>query len=77
MAQIPSITARRLDSLQNQPALPLVADMLLLVAVTVVKWDRRRRSRTALARLTPWQLKDIGVTPWDASEEARKAFWQV
>ena len=77
MAQIPSPTVVRLENLKAQPALPLAADILVMVAVTVVKWDRRRRSRIALSRLTSSQLKDIGLTPLEAGREAQKRFWQI
>lgn len=36
----------------------------------------RRRQRRALSELSPWQLRDIGVTPEEARREAEKPFWR-
>ena len=36
---------------------------------------QRRRQRLALSRLDRRLLDDIGLTPAQASEEARKPFW--
>lgn len=35
----------------------------------------RRRSRLALAEMTDEQLKDIGISRYDAHQEARRSFW--
>ncbi|WP_035478741.1 DUF1127 domain-containing protein [Aliagarivorans marinus] len=37
---------------------------------------RKQRSRRALARLSPHQLKDIGLSRADAINEASKPFWR-
>jgi uncharacterized protein YjiS (DUF1127 family) len=36
----------------------------------------RRRDRSALAKLDPHLLRDIGLTPDEAQGEAVKPFWQ-
>ncbi|RYH10698.1 DUF1127 domain-containing protein [Tropicimonas sp. IMCC6043] len=77
MAQDSSTTASRLDSLKAYRTRPLAADLLVLVAATLVKWDRNRRSRRVLAQLTPHQLRDVGLTPEMVSEELRKPFWLI
>lgn len=69
-------TALHLEQLSTFQPLPLAARMALGVAVAVAKWDRRRRSRRALAQLTPTQLRDIGISPLDATWEAEKPFWK-
>jgi uncharacterized protein YjiS (DUF1127 family) len=41
----------------------------------VGEWQRRRRSRTELARMTDRALWDLGYTRCDAEAETRKPFW--
>ena len=36
-----------------------------------------RRSRAALAALSPDQLRDIGLTPAQAGQEAARPFWDM
>ena len=42
---------------------------------TLASWRLRSETRRALARLSPHELDDIGLTPDVASREARKPFW--
>jgi uncharacterized protein YjiS (DUF1127 family) len=50
---------------------------LLLAAVThVAAWRDRARQRRLLAQLTDRELRDIGLTRYDALEEWRKPFWR-
>ena len=44
---------------------------------TVALWQERRRGRAELARLSGYQLKDIGLVPGDAHVEAVKPFWRA
>jgi uncharacterized protein YjiS (DUF1127 family) len=44
---------------------------------TVQKAWRRYRSRQALAQLDARLLRDIGVTPMEASNEMNKPFWRA
>jgi uncharacterized protein YjiS (DUF1127 family) len=37
----------------------------------------RSRERQVLASLDRRMLKDIGLTPFEAGQEARKRFWEV
>ena len=37
-------------------------------------WRRNWRTRRQLADLPPWMLKDVGITPRQAREEARRLF---
>ena len=37
-------------------------------------WRRNWRTRRHLADLPPWMLKDVGITPRQAREEARRLF---
>lgn len=43
---------------------------------TVQTWLARSRSRSALAGLDEFMLKDIGLTRADVVMESRKSFWQ-
>lgn len=56
--------------------LPVMAEIALRVAYVCAKWDERRRTRRALAKLEPHLLFDIGLTIDEARQEAAKKFWQ-
>ena len=45
------------------------------ILATVALWADRVRQRRALASLTVEALKDIGIDPADAMQEAAKPFW--
>lgn len=47
------------------------------VLATLKEWRRRARSRQELAALSDRCLRDIGVTRYDADNEARKPFWRA
>ena len=40
-------------------------------------WQRRAADRSALGRLGPRLLADMGITPAEAAREAAKPFWQA
>lgn len=63
-------TANRLDRVARRhlPGRGLVA--------AITQWSERRRSRHALARLDERLLRDIGLTPGEAVEEAAVPFWK-
>lgn len=61
--------------LNSQQALPKLAQLFVIAAVAVTVWDMRRRTRTALKRLDPHELRDIGLTRSQAIQEASKGFW--
>jgi uncharacterized protein YjiS (DUF1127 family) len=49
-------------------------------ATLTVRWQRfcrRLSTRRALLRLTPEQLKDIGLSPEQARREALRPFWTL
>lgn len=64
-------------SMLAQPGTPLLAKLAVKFAVVVTTWATRRRTRLALSRLEPWQLRDVGLTPEDALSEAHRVFWRV
>lgn len=55
---------------------PFTAQLAVKFAVLVTTWATSRRTRRALAQLEPWQLRDVGLTPEQASTEASRVFWQ-
>lgn len=75
-----TMTTTNLQILTNHNAnaqLPVVARAALSFAAVVTDWDKRMRTRRALARLSDAQLKDVGLTLHDARIEARKKMWQI
>ncbi len=56
--------------------LPPFSRIVLAVALTVVAWETRRRTRLAIRHLDAHLLRDIGLDPLDARTEAQKPFWQ-
>jgi uncharacterized protein YjiS (DUF1127 family) len=50
---------------------PLAAAFTLLG-----RWIERARQRQALAALSDYELRDIGITRTDAAREAGKPFWK-
>ncbi len=43
---------------------------------TLQIWRERSRQRKALTQLSPYLLKDIGVSRSDAMNEVQKPFWK-
>ena len=72
MAQTTTVNA--LAYLQSRPLTP-AATVALQIAVVLVSWTERRRSRIALSKLDNQLLRDIGVTPEQARKEVEKPFW--
>ena len=75
-----TMTTTNLQILTNHNAnaqLPAVARAALSFAAVVTEWDKRTRTRRALARLSKAQLEDVGLTLHDARVEARKKMWQI
>ncbi|MBU2359109.1 MAG: DUF1127 domain-containing protein [Alphaproteobacteria bacterium] len=66
----------QLTLLNNQQALPKLAQICVMAAVAVTVWDMRRRTRKTLSRLELHELRDVGLTPGQAGREAAKAFFQ-
>lgn len=40
------------------------------------RWRDRHDQRTTLAQLTDRELRDFGMSRWDAAHEAAKPFWR-
>lgn len=56
-------------------SLPPVSRLMVAVALTLARWDDRRRSRRALSLLDSHMLRDIGLTEARANAETGKPFW--
>jgi uncharacterized protein YjiS (DUF1127 family) len=76
MSHSATLQARHLVNLSQNHPLPVLAKWALAFAVKLTTWDRRYRTRRALARLDAVRLKDIGITPEAARHEASKKFWR-
>lgn len=63
-------------ALPSPAAPPPLSRLLVATALVLARWEERRRSRLALERLTPQQLRDIGLTPGAAEAEAARPFWR-
>lgn len=67
-----------LDALRlRTPHLPPLSVLAIRFAHVVMVWDERRRTRSALAKLTPEQLTDVGLSTGSALREADKPFWRA
>lgn len=65
------------NALGQKTGTAVTATVLLTgVRRVVAAWSMRRRSRADLARLTPAQLRDIGLDRLSAEDEAQRPFWQ-
>jgi uncharacterized protein YjiS (DUF1127 family) len=56
---------------------PMVAAGIGRVLGLTATWRRRARDRYALLAMSERDLRDIGVTRFDAVREAEKPFWRV
>ncbi len=64
-----------LSYLSSRPALPVLAEWAIGVAVLTTKWSVRKRTRRQLSRLNAHELQDIGLRPEQAMQEATLPFW--
>ena len=68
------------NSNQSERRWPVVQDGVMSVlraaANAVYRWTQRARQRKHLAQLDDRLLKDVGITPLAAAEEAKKPFWK-
>ncbi|MCF2870754.1 DUF1127 domain-containing protein [Octadecabacter sp. G9-8] len=71
-----ALHAAQIETLNSAHSLPLLARWSVAFAVTVTKWDTRRRSRKHLIRLNDHLLADIGLDRLKARTEASKPFWE-
>ena len=72
----PALHSAHVALLNGHSRLPTAAQLLVVAAVVVTKWDTLRRTRKSLATLTPEALDDIGVSRAAAKAEAERPFWR-
>ncbi len=53
-----------------------IMDGVRRAAETVGVWHERRRGRVELARMSHYELRDIGISRGEALMEAGKPFWR-
>ncbi len=70
MRQIPS------DTSLDGAVLPPVSAILMQIVRIVLRWEMRRLTRKGLRRLDDHLLRDIGLDPIAAADEAAKPFWR-
>jgi uncharacterized protein YjiS (DUF1127 family) len=60
---------------------PQAADFLQHLTTLAVRqlrtWKQRSASRQSLARLSQYQLQDIGITELERQVEINKSFWEA
>lgn len=69
-------SASRNVLLNSGQSMPVLAQWALTIAVQLIAWDHRRRSRKSLGQLEDRLLRDIGLTHSTAFAEADKPFWK-
>ncbi len=69
----------KLLTMRERQVLP--AGRRISLMAMLVAWAResaeRARQRHALARLSDFELRDIGLTRRDAEDETAKPFWRI
>ncbi len=53
-----------------------LTEIIVAVALRLAFWERRAKTRAAVARLDENQLRDIGIDPLSAAVEAGRPFWK-
>jgi uncharacterized protein YjiS (DUF1127 family) len=56
--------------------MPPLSGLAFAIALTVLKWEQRRKTRRDLGRMDPHLLRDIGLSADIARTEAEKPFWR-
>ena len=73
----PEATMTQIQTLMfKQTPLPPLSRFMVTLALTVVTWETRYRSRQSLRRLPPHMLRDIGLNVDEAEIEIEKPFWR-
>lgn len=63
-------------SASARPLAPL-SRIVLTIALTLVNWEERRRTRRVIGAMESHRLFDIGLDPETARIEAAKPFWRT
>ena len=70
-----SSLADRVAALRCDLPTPVRGSIFAMVWAQLVTWQRNRRSRIELSRISPRELRDIGLSPAEAETECNKPFW--
>ena len=62
-----------MKNLASKPSLMFNQERLIQI---LKLWRERSRQRKALTQLSPYLLKDIGISRSDAINEVQKPFWK-
>jgi uncharacterized protein YjiS (DUF1127 family) len=54
-----------------------LGELICAVPGALRRWRRRARGRADLLRLSPRDLRDIGIAPSEAARECGKPFWRA
>lgn len=65
-----------LEGLTARTNLPALSRIAVQVAWYYLLWTQRRKSRMRLKDLDDHMLRDIGLSPRQAFDEATKPFWR-
>lgn len=76
MIRIDQMMVAEIGAWQNFPARSGLRRSLMALAARADACVSRSRQRNALAALDDRLLRDIGVTAYDATQEAGKPFWR-
>ncbi len=76
MIRIDPTMIAEIGAWQNFPPRSGLRRMLNALAGRIGIWASRSRQRRALSELDDRLLRDIGVTPHSAAQEAGKPFWR-
>jgi len=71
----PARTPAPLTALSNL-SLPPLSQVVMAVALLVVVWELRHRTRNGLRRLDGHLLRDIGLDALSVDAECAKPFWR-
>ncbi|RID91314.1 DUF1127 domain-containing protein [Gemmobacter lutimaris] len=66
----------RTDLTASTLSLPPMSRLVFAVAHKVMTWELRRQARRGIAKLDTHLLRDIGLDPMTAAQEAQKPFWR-
>ncbi|QQA44619.1 DUF1127 domain-containing protein [Pelagovum pacificum] len=65
-----------IHQLPAQSGLPPMTAVLYKLTVVAMAWEVRRKTRRDLKRLNDDQLRDIGLTRFEAESESNEPFWR-
>lgn len=72
-----SVVTRPFGLHSNKAALSPPSRLVLSIALCLITWSERHRTRRTIAALEPHRLIDIGLDPYAAQAEAAKPFWRA